>query len=208
MELDLFQIISWYRRATSYLRTQAFLQNVCLVRLQGVLAYQGPPQWTTWSQDRCKKQEKFIVHVQWGCPRPEGEVATTSTSSSSFLYASATRHNMIGGTVHPLNLLVFREWGDKDFPCLKVSNSQSCGMCPHPKVPSGPVVREMLISLSLPEGQVFLDLPKVPMLTFSVSGCYFYCCPRARKQSCIQVWEASGTAGCITGNRDTVKMAT
>jgi hypothetical protein len=26
---------------------------------------------------------------------------------------------MIGGTVHSLNL-VFREWGDKDFPCLKM----------------------------------------------------------------------------------------
>jgi hypothetical protein len=39
---------------------------------------------------------------------------------SEFLYgfqgqnrASATRQNMIGGTVHPLNWLVFREWGDK-----------------------------------------------------------------------------------------------
>jgi hypothetical protein len=83
--------------------------------------------------------------------------------------ASATRHNTIGGTVHPLNWLFFREWGDKDFPCLKVSNGQSCGMCPEPTGPGPfcPVVWEMLISLSLPEGRVFHDLPKVPMLTFS-----------------------------------------
>jgi hypothetical protein len=74
--------------------------------------------------------------------------------------ASATRHNMIGGTAHLLNRLVFREWGDKDFPCLKVGNSQSCGMCPHPQVSSHPVVWEMLISLSLPEGKCFMTFPK------------------------------------------------
>jgi hypothetical protein len=36
---------------------------------------------------------------------------------------------VIGGAVHPLNWLVFREWSDKDVPCLKVS----CRMCPHPQ---------------------------------------------------------------------------
>jgi hypothetical protein len=84
-----------------------------------------------------QKQEQFIVSVYWGRPRPKGEVAT----SGEFLYgfqgqnrASATRHNMIGKTVCPLNLLVFREWGGKDFPCLKVGNGPSWGRCPHLQV--------------------------------------------------------------------------
>jgi hypothetical protein len=95
-------------------------------------------------------------------------------SFGKFLYgfqgqnrASATMHNMIVGTVNPLNWLVFREWGDKDFFCLKVDNSQSWGMCSHLQVGSCPVFWEMLISLSLPGGQVFHDLPQVPKLTFS-----------------------------------------
>jgi hypothetical protein len=75
--------------------------------------------------------------------------------------ASATRHNMTGRTVQPLTWLVFREWGDKDFPCLRVSKGQPCGMCPHPKVHSCPVVWEMLISLSLLEGgECFTTFPK------------------------------------------------
>jgi hypothetical protein len=80
--------------------------------------------------------------------------------------ASATRHNMIGRTVHPLTWLVFREWGDKAFPCLKVRQSVLLNVSP----PTGwfcPVVWEMLIGLSLSERQVFHDLPKVPKLTFS-----------------------------------------
>ena len=94
---------------------------------------------------------------------------------SEFLYGlqrqnrvSATKHNMIDGTVCPLNWLVFREWGDKDFPCLKEGNSQSYGMCPHLQVGSFPVVWEMVIILFLQEGQGFHDLPKAPKLTFSI----------------------------------------
>ena len=94
--------------------------------------------------------------VLWEGQKPCHSVVT------KFLYgfqgqnrASATRHNMIGGTVHPLNWLVFREWGDKDFPCLKVSNGQSCRMCPHLQFGSCPRVWEMLISLSFPQGWVF-----------------------------------------------------
>ena len=102
-----------------------------VVRIQGTLAYQGHPKWTMWSQKQCKKQEEFIVPVHWGHLSPEGEAANTSTSSASFfLYgfqgtnrASTTRHNMIGRTLHPLKWLVFREWGDKDFPCPKVTVS-------------------------------------------------------------------------------------
>jgi hypothetical protein len=89
--------------------------------------------------------------------------------------ASATRHNMIGGTVCLLNWLVFREWGDKDFPCQKVGNGPSCEMYSHPQVSSYPVIWGMLISLSLPGEQVFHDLPKVPELTFSTSTTISWC---------------------------------
>jgi hypothetical protein len=48
-------------------------------------------------------------------------------------------------------------------------------MCPDQQVSSCPVVWEMLIGLSLLEGQVFLDLPKVPKLSFAVSlGCWSF----------------------------------
>jgi hypothetical protein len=40
-------------------------------------------------------------------------------------HQQVTRHNMIGRTVHPLNWLVFREWGSRGFPYLQVANSQS-----------------------------------------------------------------------------------
>jgi hypothetical protein len=145
----------------------------------GTLAYQGPPEWTTWSWNGCQKQEEFIVPVQSGSPRPKGEVATPSNSLAEFLYAfqgqnkaSATRHNMNGRTVHPLNWLVFREWGDKDFPCLKVSNGQSWGMWPHPQVSSCPVAWEMLISLSLLEGrECFKSFPKFLSWPFQGQRC-------------------------------------
>ena len=128
-------------------------------------------------RDQCNKQE-----VYWSSALGSSQTWRRGYDHqhpfSEFLYgfqgqnrASATRHNMIGRTVHPLNWLVFREWGDKDFPCLKVSNGPSCGSVPIRKqVGSCPVVWEMLISLSVPEGQVFHDLPKVPKLTFSLAG--------------------------------------
>ena len=47
--------------------------------------------------------------------------------------ASATRQNMIGGTVHPLNWSLGNEV-TRNFPCLKGGNGPSCGMCPHPQV--------------------------------------------------------------------------
>jgi hypothetical protein len=52
--------------------------------------------------------EKFIVPVHWGHTRPEGEAVTPPPTRQVFFFqeqnrASATRHNMIGGTVHPIN---------------------------------------------------------------------------------------------------------
>ena len=45
-----------------------------------------------------QKQEEFIVPVCWGCPKPEGEVATLGGPlGGEFLYEH--RHNMIDRTV-------------------------------------------------------------------------------------------------------------
>jgi hypothetical protein len=68
------------------------------VRFQGALAYWGPSEWTTWSQDQCKKQEEIIVLVHWGRPRPEGEAAPPSICSASFYMVSRGRieHQQLG----------------------------------------------------------------------------------------------------------------
>ena len=58
-----------------------------------------------------QKQEECTVPACCGChPASEGEVVTLSGPFSEFLYsfqeqnrASATRHNMIGVIVYPLN---------------------------------------------------------------------------------------------------------
>ena len=148
--------------------------EVVNVRLQGTLAYLGPPEWTTWIQDRCKEARGIYCSSALRSSQTRRRGGGWPPASAEFSYgfqgqnrASTTRHNMIGGTVHPLNWLNFREWGDKDFTCLKVGNNRSCRMCPHQQVGPRPVVWEMVISLSLLEVQVFHDLPKVPKLMFS-----------------------------------------
>lgn len=52
--------------------------------------------------------------------------------------ASATRHNMIGGTVHPLNWPLGNVV-TRNFPCQIGGNGPSCGMCSHQQVGSCPV---------------------------------------------------------------------
>jgi hypothetical protein len=57
------------------------------------------------------KAREFIVLACWGYhPAPKGEAVTLGNPFGEFLYsfqgqnrASATRHNMIGGTMHHLN---------------------------------------------------------------------------------------------------------
>ena len=146
------------------------------IRLWWALAYLGLHEWMTQSQESMQKARGIYCSSALGSSQTQRRGSGPQHPTGEFLYgfqgqnrASATRHNMIGRTVHPLNWLVFREWGDKDFPCLKVGNSPSCRMCPHPQVSSCPVVWEMLISLSVPEGQMFHGLPKVPKLIFSES---------------------------------------
>jgi hypothetical protein len=57
-----------------------------LVRLQGALAYQGTPGVNHLNSGSMQNQDEFIVPVYWGCPRSEGEVATPSAHSASFLF--------------------------------------------------------------------------------------------------------------------------
>ena len=117
------------------------------VRLCWALAYWGLTEWTMQSWKSMQKARGIYCSSALGSSQTRRRGGAPQHLFSEFLYgfqgqnrASATRHNMIGGTVHPLNWLVFREWGDKDFPCLKVGNSPSCRMCPHPQVGSHPVV--------------------------------------------------------------------
>jgi hypothetical protein len=57
-----------------------------------------------------KKQEEFIVPVHWGSSQTQRRSGNPQQPFGKFLCgfqgqnrASATRYNMIGGTVHPLN---------------------------------------------------------------------------------------------------------
>jgi hypothetical protein len=103
-----------------------------------------------------QKQEEFIVPVCWGHPAPRGKLVTPDCLFGEFLYsfqgwnrASATRHNMIGRTVCPLNWLVFREWGRRTFLSLSL-------------------LAYVLYGLSLPGGEGYLvEFSKGPELTSS-----------------------------------------
>jgi hypothetical protein len=157
----------------------------------GNLSLLRTPEWATWSRNWCKKARGIYCSSALGLSQTWRRGSDPQHPFCEFLYgfqgqnrASGTRHNMISGTMHSLNWLIFREWGDKDFPYLKVGNGLSCGMCSRPQVGSCPVVWEMLISLCLPEGQVFHDLPKVPKLTFFFKLIYFLWVSHHKPQFC------------------------
>ena len=64
----------------------------------GALAYWGPSERTAWNRDQCKEQEKLIVPVPWGRPRPKGEAVAPSTHSESVYIVSRGRieHQQLG----------------------------------------------------------------------------------------------------------------
>ena len=80
------------------------------------------PEWTMQSQGSRQKQEEYIVPQCWyhHPVQKERQQSRVACLTMFFLYrfqgqnrASVTRHNMIHGTVCPLNWLVFREWGSR-----------------------------------------------------------------------------------------------
>jgi hypothetical protein len=149
--------------------------TVWMCKTPGSLGLPGSP-WVNHLEPASMQEARGLY-----CSSAQGSSQTRRRSDDphhpvgKFLYgfqrqnrASATRHNMIGRTVHLLNWLVFRGW--QGFP-LSEGGQQSVRWNESP--PSGqfrPVVWEMLTSLSLSEEQVFHDLPKVPELTFSDAG--------------------------------------
>jgi hypothetical protein len=84
------------------------------------------PKWTTQTGNRCKTKRNLLFQ----CSRVVLDLKERQqplVAHSEFLYgyqewnrASATRHNMIGRTVCPLNWLVFREWGSRGLLSLSL----------------------------------------------------------------------------------------
>jgi hypothetical protein len=123
------------------------------VRLWGALAYRGPLGVKHVELESMQKARGIYCSSALGSSQTWRRGDTPQHPFGEFSYgfqgqnrASATRHNMIGQTVHPLNWLVFREWGDKDFHCLKVNNTESWNVF-HPAGWFCPVFWEMIISL-------------------------------------------------------------
>jgi hypothetical protein len=97
------------------------------VRLWRALAYQGPPEWTTRSWESMQKARGIYCSRALGSsPDWKERWRPCAAQSMSFLYSFSGQQSL--GTMWLteqcdfLNWLVFREWGGKDFPCLKVDN--------------------------------------------------------------------------------------
>ena len=160
-------------------------ESNCSVRLQGALSYWDPLSESLGAKIYAKSKRNLLFQ----CTGVILEVTTPSTLSARFSLfvclfvclfvlfclfcfvcyqgqdrASATRHIKIGRIVHPLNWLVLRNEVTRAslvWKCVLWNVSSPAGQ-------SCPVVWATLIRLSLPEEEVFHDLPKFPKLTFSV----------------------------------------
>ena len=121
--------------------------------------------------------------VLWEGQKPCHSVVT------KFLYgfkgqnrASATRQNMIGGTVHNLNWSLGNEV-TRNFPCLKGGNGPSCGMSPHPQVVLPCGLRN--VNYPLPYGGASVSWP------FQSSWGDLFKRPYCEAVDKVRLWQAS-----------------